>query len=72
VRVGRYTRTAGPPDIAAFLNARAGRWRPATLGRVLASLARVHRVLGLPDPTKDEEVRAAYPAAVRRSTTSVT
>jgi hypothetical protein len=53
-------------DVAAFVAARAERWRPATLGRVLASLARVHRVLGLPDPTKDGEVRAAYRAAVRR------
>jgi integrase len=53
-------------DVAAFVAARAERWRPATLGRVLASLTRVHRLLGLPDPTKDEEVRAAYRAAVRR------
>jgi integrase len=53
-------------DVAGFVATRAERWRPATLGRVLASLARVHRLLGLPDPTKDEEVRAAYRAAVRR------
>jgi integrase len=53
-------------DVAAFLDARGRRWRPPTLARVLASLSRVHRVLGLPDPTKDEEVRAAYRAAVRR------
>jgi integrase len=57
---------AHAPDVAAFLDARGRRWRPATLGRVLASLARAHRVLGCPDPTKDEEVRAAYRAAVRR------
>src|SRR5688500_3214514 len=41
-------------DLAAFVDMRAARWRPATLGRVLASLARVHRVLGAPDPTKDD------------------
>ena len=57
---------AHPHDVAAFLEMRAARWRPATLGRVLASLARVHRALGFPDPTKDAEVRVALRAAVRR------
>jgi integrase len=41
------------------------RWTPATLRRCLASLARVHRVLRLADPTKDEEVRAALRAVAR-------
>jgi hypothetical protein len=57
---------ADASDLAAFVGVRARRWRPATLGRVLASLARVHRILAFPDPTKDEAVRAAYRAAVRR------
>ena len=57
---------AAAHDVAAFIEGRAERWRPATLGRVLASLARIHRLLGLTDPTKDEEGRAANRAAVRR------
>ena len=57
---------ARPRDVAAFVDARAERWRPATLERVLSSLARVHRVLGVADPTSLEQVRAAYRAVVRR------
>jgi len=57
---------ARPQDLAAFVDAHAERWTPATLRRVLASIARVHRVLGLPDPTKDEEVRVALRGVARR------
>jgi hypothetical protein len=64
--VGCRPLPARPRDVAAFVDARAERWRPATLARVLSSLARVHRVLGVPDPTRHEQVRAAYRAVVRR------
>jgi integrase len=57
---------ARPMDLAAFVDAHADTWSPATLRRVLASIARVHRVLGLPDPTKDEEVRVALRGMARR------
>jgi site-specific recombinase XerD len=57
---------ARPQDLAAFVDAHAERWTPATLRRVLASIARVHRVLGLADPTKDEEVRVALRGMARR------
>jgi integrase len=57
---------ARPQDLAAFVDARADQWTPATLRRVLASIARVHRVLGLADPTKDEEVRVALKGMARR------
>lgn len=61
----RPTLPARPEDLAAFVDAHAARWTPATLRRVLASLARVHRVLGLADPTKDEEVRVAMQGVAR-------
>ena len=57
---------ARPEDLAAFVDTHAERWTPATLRRCLASLARVHRVLALADPTKDEEVRVAMKGAARR------
>jgi integrase len=57
---------ARPQDLAAFVDARSSQWTPATLRRVLASIARVHRVLGLADPTKDEEVRVALKGVMRR------
>ena len=57
---------ARPEDLAAFVDAHAERWTPATLRRCLASIARVHRVLGLVDPTKDEEVRVALKGVARR------
>lgn len=62
----RATLPARPEDLAAFVDAHADRWAPATLRRCLASLARVHRVLALADPTKDEEVRVAMQGAARR------
>jgi site-specific recombinase XerD len=66
----RLARTASlparPQDLAAFIDSHAERWTPATIRRVLASIARVHRVLALPDPTKDEEVRVALKGMARR------
>lgn len=40
--------------------------KPASLGRYKASLARVHRLLGLTDPTADEQVRMTL-AEIRRA-----
>ena len=62
----RSTLPARPEDLAAFVDAHADRWTPATLRRCLASIARVHRVLALTDPTKDEEVRIALKGVARR------
>lgn len=62
----RQTLPARPEDLAAFIDAHAERWSVATLRRCLASIARVHRVLDLLDPTKDEEVRVALKGAARR------
>jgi hypothetical protein len=53
-------------DVAAFVDARADRWRPATIERALSSLARLHRMVGASDPTKSVQVRAAYRSVVRR------
>jgi hypothetical protein len=39
---------------------------PATLRRKFASMASVHRVLGLTNPSKDEEVRVALKGMPRR------
>jgi integrase len=62
---GRLPLPARPQDVADFLEARAAQWSPATLRRVLAALARLHRVLGIADPTKDDEVHLARAAALR-------
>jgi site-specific recombinase XerD len=62
---GRGPLPARPADLAAFVLAHRARWTPATLRRCLASLARLHRVLRLTDPTKDEEVRGALRAVAR-------
>lgn len=61
----RPSAPARADDVAAFVEARAATWAPATLRRVVASVARVHRVLELPDPTKHEDVRNALKAAGR-------
>jgi integrase len=66
-RQGTPALPASPALIAAYLQARAGQGvKPASLGRYKASLARVHRLLGLADPTADEQVRMTL-AGIRRS-----
>jgi integrase len=66
-RQGVSALPANPARVAAYLQARAGEGaKPASLGRYKASLARVHRLLGLPDPTADEHVRMTL-AGIRRA-----
>jgi integrase len=51
---------ASPAQIATWLSARAAEGAaPASLNRYRASIARAHRLLDLPDPTRDERVRLA-------------
>lgn len=66
-RQGTPALPASPALIAHYLQARAGQGaKPASLGRYKASLARIHRLLGLPDPTADEQVRMTL-AGIRRA-----
>jgi hypothetical protein len=66
-RHGTPALPASPAVIAAYLEARAGQGaKPASLGRYKASLARVHRLLGLADPTADEQVKMTL-AGIRRA-----
>ena len=59
-RRGEPALPASPSQIAAWLSARAAEGAaPASLNRYRASLARAHRLLDLPDPTRDERVRLA-------------
>ncbi len=59
-RRGEPALPASPAQIAAWLSARAAAGAaPASLNRYRASLARAHRLLDLPDPTRDERVRLA-------------
>src|SRR5687768_5716696 len=66
-RRGTPALPASPTVIAAYLQARAGQGaKLASIGRYKASLARVHRLLGLADPTADEQVKMTL-AGIRRA-----
>lgn len=66
-RQGVAALPATSAQVAAYLEARAGEGaRPASLSRYKASLAKIHQLLGLPDPTKAELVRLTL-AAHRRA-----
>lgn len=56
---------ARPQDVAQFVDDRTSLWRPSTLRRVMAAIARIHRIVGVNDPTQDEEVRLALVKAVK-------
>lgn len=59
-RNGETALPASPTQVAAWLTARAANGAaPASLNRYRASIARAHRLLDLPDPTRDERVRLA-------------
>lgn len=65
-RNGRTTLPATPALVAEYLIARAGQGaKPASLGRYRASIAKIHNLLNLPDPTRDELVKLRL-AAIRR------
>lgn len=67
-RTKRIALPATPEIVADYLDARAGQGgKPASLGRYRASIAKLHQLLGLPDPTKDALVKLRL-AAHRRAT----
>lgn len=66
-RMGRITLPATPELVADYLDARATAGaRPASLGRYKASIAKIHRLLDLADPTRDPLVVLRL-AALRRA-----
>lgn len=64
--VGRAVLPATPETLAAYLADPEAGGSTSTLRRRLSAIAKVHRLLRLPSPTDDEEVRTAYRPAVRR------
>lgn len=57
-RAGRIALPATPEIVADYLDARAGQGaKPASLGRYKASIAKIHQLLGLKDPTQAELVK---------------
>ena len=65
-REGRIALPASPETVADYLDARAGEGRkPASLGRYLASIAKIHQLLDLTDPTKTQLVKLRL-RAIRR------
>lgn len=63
---GCTTLPATPALVAEYLVDRAGNGaKPASLGRYRASIAKIHGLLKLPDPTRDELVKLRL-AAIRR------
>jgi integrase len=63
---GRLTLPAMPEVVADYLDARAGQGsRPASLSRYKASIAKIHQLLGLTDPTPAPLVKLRL-AAIRR------
>ncbi|RZF63535.1 integrase [Sphingomonas populi] len=65
-RNGRVTLPATPQMVADYLDARTGLGsRPASLGRYKASIAKIHQLLDLKDPTQGALVKLRL-AAVRR------
>jgi site-specific recombinase XerD len=66
-RTHRRTYPATPQIVAEWLRARADESAaPASLGRYKASIGKLHRLLGLDDPTKHELVRLAIAAHRRK------
>lgn len=66
-RQGLAALPATSSQVAAYLEVRAGEGaKPASLSRYKASLAKIHQLLGLPDPTKAELVKLTL-AAHRRA-----
>lgn len=64
--VGRVVLPATPETVAAYLADPESGGSTSTLRR-LSATAKLHRLLRLPSPTDDEEVRTAYRRAARRS-----
>lgn len=65
-KTGRKTLPAVPEAVAAYLDARAGQGaKPASLARYKASIAKIHQLLDLKDPTQAELVKLRL-RAIRR------
>lgn len=70
-RVGRVTLPASPESVADYLDARAGQGaKPASLSRYKASIAKVHQLLELKDPTQAELVKLRLRAIKREKGTA--
>ncbi|WP_030538462.1 tyrosine-type recombinase/integrase [Sphingobium sp. DC-2] len=65
-RNGRVTLPATPETVADYLDARAGQGaKPASLGRYKASIAKIHQLLDIKDPTQADLVKLRL-RAIRR------
>ena len=58
--VGEMPLPASPEAIVAFVEAMSNDWTPATIENRLASIARVHRLLGHASPTDTDKVKLAF------------
>ncbi len=66
-RTGRIALPATPETVADYLDGRAGQGsRPASLGRYKASIAKIHQLLDLKDPTPASLVKLRLQAIRRR------
>lgn len=66
-RMGRIALPATPETVADYLDGRAGQGsKPASLGRYKASIARIHQLLDLKDPTTAPLVKLRLQAIRRR------
>ncbi|WP_256326316.1 integrase [Sphingomonas sp. NFR15] len=67
----RISLPASAETVAEYLDARAGRGsKPASVGRYKASIAKIHQILGLVDPTTDILVKLRLSAIRRRMGTA--
>ena len=72
-RTGRIALPATPETVADYLDARAGQGsKPASLGRYKASIAKIHQLLDLKDPTPASLVKLRLQAIRRRLGTAQT
>ena len=60
---------AAPETVASFIDAMAETRKPATVRRYVASIAHLHRAVGLDDPTKSNAVKLALKRLGRRHDT---
>jgi Site-specific recombinase XerD len=63
---GHIALPASPETLVAYVNEEAQRLLPSTLGRRLCGIARIHRLMRHPDPSKDEDVKLAVRRARRK------
>ncbi|WP_416916236.1 MAG: site-specific integrase [Roseicyclus sp.] len=60
-----------PAEVSAvcgFVDEQGRRLVPTTVRRRLVAIGKLHRLMGLPDPTRDEDVRLALRRAIRSRT----